>query len=97
MGRAAGVFAEQAAQVLVEEPTEVQPEDQQGMQERLGGQVGQVRPGYAGAVVEDGVAGRAQDTGAGDGVVAESLDDQQPSVSDVADRLEKPMFKFVLL
>ena len=33
---AAEVFAEQAAQVLVEEPAGVQPEDQQDMQERLG-------------------------------------------------------------
>jgi len=37
------------------------------------------QPGNAGAVVvDDGVAGRAQDAGAGDGAVAESLDGQEP-------------------
>ena len=82
MGRAAEVFAEQAAQVFVEEPAGVQPEDQQDVQEGLGARVGQVQPGDAGAVVvEDGVAGRAQDAVPGDGVVAESLDGQQPSLA----------------
>jgi len=86
MGRAAEVFAEQGAQVLVQEPGGVQPEDQQDVQERLGPGVGQAQPGDAGAVVmEDGVAGRAQDAVPGDGVVAESLDGQQPSVGGGAD------------
>ena len=86
MGRAAEVFAEQGAQVLVQEPAGVQPEDEQDVQERLGARVGQAQPGDAGAVVmEDGVAGRAQDAVPGDGVVAESLDGQQPSVGRVAD------------
>ena len=62
VGRAAEVFAEQAAPVLVEEPAGLQPEDQQDVQERLCARVGQAQPGDAGAVVvEDGVAGRAQD------------------------------------
>ena len=58
MGRAAEVFAEQGAQVLVQEPAGVQPEDEQDVQERLGARVGQAQPGHAGAVVVgDGVAG----------------------------------------
>ena len=64
----------------------MQPEDQQDVQECLGARVGDAQPGDAGAiVVDDGVAGRAQDAVAGDGVVAESLDGQQPSVGGVAD------------
>ena len=44
------------------EPAGLQPEDQQDVQERLCARVGQAQPGDAGAVVvEDGVAGRAQD------------------------------------
>src|SRR5882724_4375411 len=64
----------------------MQPEDQQNVQECLGARVGQAQPGDAGAVaVDDGIAGRAQDAVPGDGVVAESLDGQQPSVGGVAD------------
>jgi hypothetical protein len=56
------------------------------VQQRLGARVGQAQPGDAGAVVvDDGVAGSAQDAVPGDGVVAESLDGQQPSVGGVAD------------
>ena len=62
MGRAAEVFAEQAAQVLVQEPARLQPEDQQDVQQCLGARVGQAQPGDAGAVVVDNrVAGSAQD------------------------------------
>jgi len=53
VGRAGEVFAEQAAQVLVEEPAGVQPEDQQDVQECLGARVGDAQPGDAGAVVVD--------------------------------------------
>jgi hypothetical protein len=58
MGRAAEVVAEQAAQVRVQEPAGVQPEDEQDVQERLGARVSQAQPGGAGAVVVgEGVAG----------------------------------------
>ena len=64
----------------------MQPEDQQNVQECLGARVGQAQPGDAGAVVvDDGIAGSAQDAVPGDGVVAESLDGQQPPVGGVAD------------
>jgi hypothetical protein len=67
-GREAEVFAEEAAQVLVQEPSGVQPEDEQDVQECLGARVGQAQPGDAGAVVvDDGVAGGAQDAVPGDG------------------------------
>jgi len=55
------------------------------VQERLGPGVGQAQAGDAGAVADDGVAGGVQDLGAGDGIVAESLDGQEPSVGGVAD------------
>ncbi len=77
---------EVGAQVLVEEPAGVQPEDEQDVQECLGARVGQAQPGDAGpVVVDDRIAGGGQGFGAGDGVVAESLDGQQPSVGGVAD------------
>ena len=73
--RAAEVLGEQGAQVLVEEPAGVQPEDEQDVQECLGARVGQAQPGDAGPVaVDDRIAGGGQGFGAGDGVVAESLD-----------------------
>jgi hypothetical protein len=75
VGRAGEVVAEQAAQVLIQEPAGVQPEDQQDGQQCLGVRVGQAQPGDTGAVaVDDGIARRAQDAVPGDGVVAESLD-----------------------
>src|SRR5205823_3507763 len=71
---------------LVEESAGVQPEDQQDVQERLGAGVGEPQPGGAGSVgVDDRVAGGVQGFGAGDGVVAESLDAKQAPVGGVAD------------
>jgi hypothetical protein len=64
----------------------VHPKHQQDVQECLGARIGEGQAGDAGAVVvNDGVAGRVQDVGSGDGVVAESLDGQQPSVGGGAD------------
>jgi hypothetical protein len=69
-------------------PPGVQPKEQQDVQQRLGARVGQAQPGDAGAVVvDDEVAGRAQDGGVGDGVVAESpaASSRRPSAVGVAD------------
>ncbi|MGE5287200.1 MAG: hypothetical protein ACM3ML_08370 [Micromonosporaceae bacterium] len=85
----AEVFGEELTQVFVEEPAGVQPEHQQDVHERLGAWVGEPQPGGAGSVVvDDGVAGRMQDAGSGDGVMAESLGGQEPPVGGVADLLQ---------